>query len=83
MFKNKFYLYRPEVCPENSFLNILNAHLSDLSWKTEICRPKDLRGGAFRICLVESSGQFGVTEKKVRERKPQLRGLLFTFPKQI
>ena len=33
------------------FLNILNAPLSDLSWKTEICRSEDLRGGAFSIRL--------------------------------
>ena len=32
------------------FLNILNAPFSDLSWKTEICRPEDLRGVAFIIC---------------------------------
>ena len=32
------------------FFNILNAPLSDLSWKMEICRPEDLREGAFSIC---------------------------------
>ena len=32
------------------FSNILNAPLSDVSWKTEICRLEDLRGGAFSIC---------------------------------
>ena len=32
-----------------AFSNILNAPLSDLSWKTEICRLEDLRGGAFSI----------------------------------
>ena len=31
------------------FLNILNATLSGLSWKTEIYRPKDLRPGPFGI----------------------------------
>ena len=31
------------------FLKTLNAPLSDLSWKTEICSPKELRGGAFSI----------------------------------
>ena len=29
--------------------NILNATLSELSWKTEICWPKDLRAGPFSI----------------------------------
>ena len=33
------------------FLNIVNAPLSDLSWKTEKCRPEDLRRGAFSIRL--------------------------------
>ena len=33
------------------FLNILNYPLSDLSWKTEKCRPNNLRGGVFSIRL--------------------------------
>ena len=30
---------------------LLNAPLLDLSWKTQKCRPQDLRGGAFSIHL--------------------------------
>ena len=29
---------------------LLNTPLLNLSWKTNKCRPKDLRGGAFSIC---------------------------------
>ena len=32
-----------------AFSNIFNAPLSGLSWKTEICRLEDLRGGCFSI----------------------------------
>ena len=57
MFQNKFYWFRSEVCPEigkiklfqTYFLKILKAPLSDLSWKTEISMPIDLRGGALSI----------------------------------
>ena len=47
------------------FFEHIKRPLSDLSWKTEICRPKD-----FSICLVESSGQFGVTEKGEGKEPP-------------
>ena len=40
------------------FSNTLsNAPLSDLSWKTEKCRPEDLRGGAFSIRQVKPSSK--------------------------
>ena len=33
----------------NIFWNTCNAPLSDLSWKTETCRPEEIRGGASSI----------------------------------
>ena len=59
MFDNKFDEDSTKVCPEiekntnvnlfsyfRTFSNILlKAPLSDLSWKTEICRSKEIRGG--------------------------------------
>ena len=49
--------YRLEVCPDskNSLFihNVehINSPLSGLFWRTEKCKTKDLRGGAFRIGL--------------------------------
>ena len=46
------HLKYPPIVKEfsNIFLNILNAPLSGLSWKTKIYRPKDLRTGPLSIC---------------------------------
>ena len=50
-----YYIYRAYTIVDlfsyfGTFSNILlNAPLSKLSWKTEKCRPEDLRGGAFSI----------------------------------
>ena len=42
------------------FLNKLFAPFSNLSWKTEICRPEDLRGDAFNTRLFTWSSGFSL-----------------------
>ena len=52
--KNQLDWYRPQVCQlfQSFFKHIFkhnNAPLSGLYWKTEKCRSKEIRGGAFSI----------------------------------
>ena len=56
------------------FLNKLKAPLSDLSWKTEICRPEEIRGGAFSICP-----KFKIFADRAFNQKPNLWVLLGMF----
>ena len=55
----------------NIFQNICNAPLPRLSWRPEIYRPKDFRGGAFSICPSLLRFSYGKPVNPILLNQPQ------------